>query len=47
MKHVPLAQIFGGLAFGLTLSGAALAEDFAALATVEGWVITRGIEQGG
>lgn len=47
MKLIKLKQALSGLALGLTLSGGALAEEYTALATVEGWTITRGIEQGG
>ena len=42
-----MTQMLAACAFGVTLSGAALAEDYQALAKVESWTITRGVEQGG
>ena len=47
MDFNKLAQILGAGVFGLTVSNAAIAEEYQALADVEGWTITRGIEQGG
>lgn len=47
MKHIPLKQIFGGIAVSLALTGGAHAEGFAVVATVESWTITRGLKQGG